>query len=220
MAKNRIAELKEQEYNMEYQQLMFTHQQKQEEIQQAHIKQYQDFNQHWDFELQRAQEEDQTEIVDLENKHTKGLEENRNNLEENLPMQFKHSAELLNLRSIQKSLAKQKNYQDAHQVQLRANEMEDKEKNQHLENRHKKILAAEAKLMQKQQNEMNALRKKLEGRMNERLKLREVEHNKILQSYENSKRAIENQQTLERNKLEKAYKVRPGTASQQSMMAS
>ena len=26
MAKNRIAELKEQEYNMEYQQLMFTHQ--------------------------------------------------------------------------------------------------------------------------------------------------------------------------------------------------
>jgi len=48
--------------------------------------------------------------------------------------------------------------------------------------------------------------------MNERLKLREVEHNKILQSYENSKRAIENQQTLERNKLEKAYKVRPSTA--------
>ena len=135
-------------------------------------------------------------------------------------MEFKYSSELLNLRSIQKSLAKQKNYQDAHQVQLRANEMEDKEKAQHLENRHKKILAAEAKLMAKQQNEMNALRKKLEGRMNERLKLREVEHNKILQSYENSKRAIENQQTLERNKLEKAYKVRPSTAQGQSMMAS
>lgn len=220
MAKNRIQELKEQEYNMEYQQLMFTHQQKQEEIQQAHIKQYQDFNQHWDFELQRAQEEDQTEIVDLENRHTKGLEENRQNLEENLPMVFKNSAELLNLRSIQKSLAKQKNYQDAHQVQLRANEMEEVEKGQHLENRHKKILATEAKLMQKQQTEMNALRKKLEGRMNERLKLREVEHNKILQSYENSKRAIENQQTLERNKLEKAFKVRPGTAQGQSTMQS
>ena len=116
MAKNRIAELKDQEYNMEYQQLMFTHQQKQEEIQQAHIKQYQDFNQHWDFELQRAQEEDQQEIVDLENRHTKALEENRAQLEENLPLTFKHSAELLNLRSIQKSLAKQKNYQDAHQV--------------------------------------------------------------------------------------------------------
>jgi hypothetical protein len=52
-----------------------------------------------------------------------------------------------------------------------------------MEARHKKILAAEAKLMQKQQNEMNALKKKLEARMNERLKLREVEHNKILQRY-------------------------------------
>ena len=52
--------------------------------------------------------------MDLENKHTKGLEENRQSLEENLPMTFKFSAELLNLRSIQKSLAKQKNYQDAH----------------------------------------------------------------------------------------------------------
>jgi len=52
-----------------------------------------------------------------------------------------------------------------------------------MEARNKKILTAEAKLMQKQQNEMNALKKKLEARMNERLKLREVEHNKILQRY-------------------------------------
>ena len=56
--------------------------------------------------------------------------------------------------------------------------------------------------------------------MNERLKLREVEHNKILQSYENSKKSIENQQTLERNRLEKMYKTRPGTAQGKSFMAS
>ena len=40
MAQNRILELKEQEFNMQYQQLTFMHQQRQEEIQQAHIKQY------------------------------------------------------------------------------------------------------------------------------------------------------------------------------------
>jgi len=61
-----------------------------------------------------------------------------------------------------------------------------------MDTRHKKILAAEAKLMQKQQVEMNALRKKLEGKMNERLKLREVEHNEILQRYENAKKQLEN----------------------------
>lgn len=58
--------------------------------------------------------------------------------------------------------------------------MEDKERNQFSVEVHKKILASEAHMMQRQQNEMNALKKKLEGRMNERLKLREVEHNKIL----------------------------------------
>lgn len=63
---------------------------------------------------------------------------------------------------------------------MRGNELEEQERQNYIEVRHKKILAAEAKLMQKQQIEMNALKKKLEARMNERLKLREVEHNKIL----------------------------------------
>ena len=62
-------------------------------------------------------------------------------------MTFKFSAELLNMRKIQTNLAKQKNYQEAHQVQQRANEVEEKERQAHMENRHKKILAAEAKLM-------------------------------------------------------------------------
>jgi len=39
-------------------------------------------------------------------------------------------------------------------------------------------VAAEAKLITKQQNEMNALRKKIEAGMNEKLKQREAEHNK------------------------------------------
>ncbi len=40
---------------------------------------------------------------------------------------------------------------------------------------------------------MNALKKKLESHMNERLKMRELEHNKILQRYQNVKKEIENQ---------------------------
>lgn len=99
--------------------------------------------------------------------------------------------------------------------------MEEKERQQHMENRHKKILQAEAKLMQKQQGEMNALRKKIEGKMNETLKQREREHNEILQRYENAKKQLENQQTLERTRLEKHYRTRPGTAKGgKSVMAS
>lgn len=74
-----------------------------------------------------------------------------------------------------------------------------------MKDRHKKIIAAEAKLISKQQNEMNALKKKLEANLNERLKLRETEHNKLLQRYQNVKKEIENQQNIERIKFEKQY---------------
>lgn len=188
MANNRIQELKEQEFNMQFQQQAFNHQQRQEEIQSAHIQQYQQFNQHWDEMIQKIQQEDEQECEEAENRHVMQLQENRQNLEENLPVTFKHSTELLNQRKIQQNLAKQKNYQEAHEVQQKANQMEELESQKHTETRHKKILSAEAKLMQKQQNEMGALRKKLENKMNEYLKKREQEHNQILQNYENSKK--------------------------------
>ncbi len=56
--------------------------------------------------------------------------------------------------------------------------MEEEERERYLQQRHKKIVAAEAKLIHTQQNEMHALQKKIEGGMNEQLKKRENEHNK------------------------------------------
>lgn len=71
---------------------------------------------------------------------------------------------------------------------------------------------------------MNALKKKLEANLNERLKLRETEHNKLLQRYQNVKKEIENQQNIERIKFEKQFQGlasgRPGTATQRSVMGS
>jgi len=93
-----------------------------------------------------------------------------------------------------------------------------------MKERHKKIIAAESKLIQKQQNEMNALKKKLEANLNERLKLRETEHNKLLQRYQNVKKEIENQQNIERIKFERAFKGQAtknaGQANQRSVMQS
>jgi len=111
----------------------------------------------------------------------------------------------LNQQSIQQSLAKQKKYQEAHEIQQICLDLEAKEREKYMQERSKKIIAAEGKLIQKQQNEMNALKKKLEANLNERLKLRETEHNKLLQRYQNVKKEIENQQNLERVKFEKAF---------------
>ena len=48
--------------------------------------------------------------------------------------------------------------------------MEEDERDRYMQTRHKKIVSAEATLIQRQANEMNALRKKIETYMNERLK--------------------------------------------------
>ena len=50
---------------------------------------------------------------------------------------------------------------------------------------------------------MNALKKKLEANLNERLKLRETEHNKLLKRYQNVKSEIEKQQKIDINKFKK-----------------
>lgn len=66
MAKNRIAELKEQEFQRQMEEMLFKHQQQREECELAHVKQYQEFREHWDRELRAAEEQDQKEIQELE----------------------------------------------------------------------------------------------------------------------------------------------------------
>jgi exonuclease VII large subunit len=102
-------------------------------------------------------------------------------------------------------------------MQVQCQELEKDEREKYMNERQKKIIAAEAKLISKQQNEMNALKKKLEANLNERLKVRETEHNKLLKRYQNVKREIEKQHNIEKNKFDKSMqgyilKNRPGTA--------
>ena len=93
-------------------------------------------------------------LTGLENKHVRDIEDNRRDLEAKLSVVIKASPELLNMRKIQENLAKQKEYAEAHKVQARVQHLEREEEAKHLQTRQRKIAAAEAKLMQKQANEM------------------------------------------------------------------
>ena len=97
----------------------------------------------------QTQKEDGQAMSELENRHAVEIETNRQQLEDMLPLTFKFSAELLNQQRIQENLAKQKKYQEAHQIQIQCQEMEANEREAYMLNRHKKIIAAEAALIQK-----------------------------------------------------------------------
>ncbi len=98
MAKNRIEELKQQDFQKRMQELIFNQTREREEVEQAHIMEYQEFNKNWDNVLAQIEAQDQEMVRSLEDRHIKQLEENRQMLEQSLPLIIKQSAELLNLR--------------------------------------------------------------------------------------------------------------------------
>ena len=108
MAKNRIEELKIQDFQKRREELIYNQTREREEVEQAHIMEYQEFNKQWDETLAQIEMQDQQAIKALEEKHVRELEENRQLLEQKLPLIFKRSAEALNLEKIQLQLAKQK----------------------------------------------------------------------------------------------------------------
>lgn len=117
MAKNRIAELKEKKFNQDMEDLQFMHEQQRQECEDAHITQFQEFNEHWDNEMRQAYADDEKEILALQEHHEQSLETQRQHMEATLPGKYKASMELLNMRAIEQSMAKQKKYKEAHEQQ-------------------------------------------------------------------------------------------------------
>ena len=70
MAQKRLEELKHQYYEQKLQELIFNQTQQKEECEQAHIQQYQQFNQQWDEDLLQTQKEDAQALGELEDRHT------------------------------------------------------------------------------------------------------------------------------------------------------
>lgn len=87
------------------------------QIDEAHAKEYEQFQQEAEQLNQQKEQEGMLAIQQLEERHNKELEENRAVLEQKIPMVFKPSSELLNLKRIQDGLVRQKEYTEAHKVQ-------------------------------------------------------------------------------------------------------
>jgi hypothetical protein len=207
MAKRRIKELKEQKKQMDVEELMTRQQNENIELEETHILEFNNFNQEWDKRMNEFQMHSSQLIKALEEKHVAKHEEFRIRIEDKIPIKFKPSSELLNLTKIQKSLAKQKEYKEAHDVQVRAQRLEKEEQEKYMMDRQITIEKAEEKLFQQQDNEMEALRKRIIAGENEQKKQRALELERMFQRYQNVKKELENQHKMERIRLEKGMNV-------------
>lgn len=87
------------------------------EVEKAHEEELGELNEHWDRKLEEFEAEALRVDEETRGKHEEELLSYQADLEESLGSRPKETSEIINLRKIEESLARQENYQEAHQVQ-------------------------------------------------------------------------------------------------------
>jgi len=203
MAKNRVKELKQELKRREGEEFEIKHQNNLYELEETHIKEFNNFNEEWDKRMNEFQMHSAQLIQSLDEKHNNDIGQYKEELENKFGDNFKPSSELLNLQSIQKSLAKQKEYVEAHQVQIKATKLEAQEHEKFLQERQNKINVLINKHVKKQDKEMDSLRKRIIAGENEQKKQRALELERMFQRYQNVKKELENGYAKDKNMLKK-----------------
>ena len=101
-------------------------------------------------------------------------------IEKSLCQYKKESGEIINLRKIQETLAKQEKYIEAHKVQKQIQNLEKTEFEKWNHAKTGKIKNLMSQLRNKQENELNALLQKIEQGFEEQKKIRNTQYEKQL----------------------------------------
>lgn len=108
MAKNRIAELRQQQEMKQLEDLKSRHLSMKLEVEQAHLEEFNGFNRTWDEKMKDFEDRSKQDEEKLEAKHKQEFDLLTNQTLSKLPEKPKPSSEVLNLKMILANLAKQK----------------------------------------------------------------------------------------------------------------
>jgi len=178
---------------------------------------FQQFNALWDKRMAEFEQKSLDLEEAMKERHANELMEYIRQAQQEPLRKPKFSKELLNLRSIQQTLAKQKDYGEAHKIKVKADNLEafelEKMRNQH----QMKLSTVVEKFKAKQSAEILALRKRVQTGRDEQKKQRQLDLERLLQRYQNVKSELESQQNIERIRAEKfmGYQVSSKTGTSQ-----
>lgn len=173
-------------------------------VEEAHMKELQEFNTMWDskvaeFEAHAANLQSTLSLRHQE-EHKAFLDKAQR---ETAPRAPRWSKELLNLRKIQESLAKQKNYSEAAKVKAQNDQIQAKETAAWKAKRDTKVASLDDQFIHKQSLEMGGLLKRIHSGREEQKHARKTELERLQQRYHNVKTQMESQQTIIRQRAEK-----------------
>lgn len=165
------------------------------------------FTEHWNSKILTYQEECQRLEAEHIASNRKNLEEYRDELEETVPTKPKDSSRLLDLKAKIEQLVRVQEYKDAHYIQQKAHELERSEMEKYSFERQKKIDALLDQRVLQHQNEYNSLRKRVLNGLDELELQRKNEYDRLFLKFNNLRKNIETQQSMQSYMVEKSIKA-------------
>lgn len=202
IAKNRLDELKLHEENRRREAMRSRQIAERLGVEEAHMLEFQQFNMFWDQKMNDYEAHAENLMKSMQERHLEEMKDLQRTLVVK-QLKPKFSKDLLNLRKIQDTIAKQKNYAEAHKMKLKGDALEAWEIEKWHNTRQTDFLAKEEKFKMQKHNELNALKKRIHTGRDEQKMTRHTDLEKLLQRYQNVKAELEAQHNLERVRLEK-----------------
>lgn len=202
IAKNRLEELKVHEENRRREAMRSRQIAERLGVEEAHMLEFQQFNLLWDKKMIEYEQHAESLVIAMRERHGAELREyQRKCMSKQVRPKF--SKDLLDLRKIQETLAKQKDYAEAHKMKLKADALEAWELEKWQQQRQAEMHQKESTFRHHKQTELLALQKRIQTGREEQKKQRQMDLEKLLQRYQNVKAELEAQQNLERVRMEK-----------------
>jgi len=198
IAKKRLEELRQHEDNRKQEGLRSRQIAQRLGVEEAHMLEFQQFNSMWDNKMKEYEQRAGELLEAMRQRHVLDLREFHKKKEEATTMRPKHSKDLLDLRKIQVTLAKQGDYAEAQRVKVQGDGLEATEVERARQEREQQTLGTEGKLLHRQEQELKALRKRITSGAEEQRQARQQDLERLLQRYHNVKSELESQQHTER----------------------
>jgi len=166
-------------------------------VEEAHMLEYQQFNTHWDQKCKDYDEQCESQVNAMKERHLEELREFQRKLLERQPRP-KFSPILLNYRQIEEHLARAKNYGEAHKVKAKADRMEARETEQWNALKQREMFQQESQFKAAKRQELSALQKRVRAGREEQAQRRRLALERLTQRYTNVKNELRTAQKLDR----------------------
>eukprot|EP00996_Jenningsia_fusiforme_P001566 NODE_243_length_2616_cov_4.208414_g221_i0.p1 GENE.NODE_243_length_2616_cov_4.208414_g221_i0~~NODE_243_length_2616_cov_4.208414_g221_i0.p1 ORF type:complete len:329 (-),score=86.31 NODE_243_length_2616_cov_4.208414_g221_i0:1439-2425(-) len=167
-------------------------------LEEAHMLEFQNFNRIWNEKIASFEEHQLDCEASMLERHSAELADFHGAIMEGHAhlRVSKFSKELLNMRKIQETLARQKNYPDAHKIKIKADKVEAVERERMAREQAESFAKKEAQILSRHKAELTAMRKRMDRGRDELERARKRELEMLLRRYRNVRAGLLGQQNI------------------------